>query len=1329
MVGHGRPNTSRQSLLRARPCGARLALALALALTVKPSPADDGQDVPADRPSSTLRLRIEWGGGAPQQWRGSIGVSEGEVGNHVALGKEADEPGSMWIESGRLLIRERSPRGYDGVDLDVSAPLDATLHIELVPAAGAAFDRPHEPGLPADDASEFGSADIPLALLVEKQHFSRLDDRKNKLGVGRAPGDKLRITVPRKALIYAPNEKLELEVEPFRISAAAGAKLSLQAKLFDAVKHKEVGSQEQQCQVDAEGTAPPIALSMQLPENEGVYDLVLQTSRWGLPNRLDLKHGDVERRVQLVVVSGDPRMPDSTTEPPAFPVFEIDPSKPGVWDRLPKLTMVPGLRRGPLGDAAAWQHPLGAMMRLGSGGREPNISWEAYPLTIHKPGEPHIIEVEYPSDVPQVLGISVVEANSPPLRLDSGVYTSEESADGEPRVAKHRLVFWPRTKTPLLLLTNRLDGTRAVYSKLRVLGPQGTAEQVVKALSRDDWDTHSMLKRRFKLTDPAAGRILAAYYDRPWFPENFSAAEGFDTLRGQRLDDWRTFYEGGVRLAEYLSFAGYNGLMLAALADGSSLYPSARLQPTPRHDTGIYFSDGHDPVRKDALELLFRIFDREGLKLIPTLHFSAPLPALEQLRRNGAEPGIELIGDDGQPWLARNAPRKGLAPYYNPLDDRVQTAMLDVVRELMERYRHHPSLGGLAVQLSADGYAQLPGADWGYDEQTLARFQKEAKVKLPTGEEQFARRMSLLRSAHRQAWLLWRAETLARFYRRMQEEIAAERPGLKLYLAGTGLFDRPELEHDVRPTLTRSTTRNEEALLTTGIAPQFYHDAEAIVLLRPQRLAPLTSLVAQGTNLELNLDPHLDRLFAQQPNPAALFYHEPQEARLPSFDAKNPFKGPATVLVAQPVPSAQYNRRRFIHALAALDARAMFDGGPMLPLGQENELEPLLGAYRQLPDLPFQTLAGRTQPVTVRTLSHSGRTFVYFANDSPWKTSVNVEVDLPADCGVRSLYASRRLPPLAGDGMKRSWTIQLEPYDLVAAVFTAGGVKLADPRVSLDAKIVAQLDARIQDLMARARALNRPAPIDGMANGTFEAPPGSRDAIPGWDVNRPPSKLLRPFNRGEAKGPVTLDTEYPHSGKRSARLDGRQARATLTSRPFAAPQAGWLSVSVWMRAADPDQPPHVSLSLEGGRVGQPYRRAADLGKGQKLDAQWSQYTFDFPDLPTDLSPLQLQFTCQGGDVWIDDVEVFDLEQLDNARLLTLVWLTTHRAGAMLADHQYADCQRLLDGYWPRYLTSFVPQPPAPVANQPRKRPTAAAQPPAKTGVLDRMRNSLKGFWR
>src|SRR4029077_396562 len=118
------------------------------------------------------------------------------------------------------------------------------------------------------------------------------------------------------------------------------------------------------------------------------------------------------------------------------------------------------------GDAASWQHPLGTMVQLGPGGREPNISWEAYPLPVSRPGEAHILEVDFPSDVAQTLGFSLLEPNAAgaltPIGLDSGVYISAEAADRTPHIARHRLVCWPRTKTPLLLVTNGRDGSRAV---------------------------------------------------------------------------------------------------------------------------------------------------------------------------------------------------------------------------------------------------------------------------------------------------------------------------------------------------------------------------------------------------------------------------------------------------------------------------------------------------------------------------------------------------------------------------------------------------------------------------------------------------------------------------------------------------------------------------------------------------------------------------------------------------------------------------------------------------------------------------------------------------
>ena len=102
--------------------------------------------------------------------------------------------------------------------------------------------------------------------------------------------------------------------------------------------------------------------------------------------------------------------------------------------------------------------------------------------------------------------------------------------------------------------------------------------------------------------------------------------------RSGRLDH---LLRGATRLVEYLQYVGYNGLVMTVLADGSTIYPSQLLQPTPRYDTGALFRFwARIRVARMSSELLFRLCDREGLQLIPALQFAAPLPALEEELRH-----------------------------------------------------------------------------------------------------------------------------------------------------------------------------------------------------------------------------------------------------------------------------------------------------------------------------------------------------------------------------------------------------------------------------------------------------------------------------------------------------------------------------------------------------------------------------------------------------------------------------------------------------------------------------------------------------------------------
>jgi hypothetical protein len=1258
---------------------------------------------------ASMRLRIAWGGGAERQWKGTVRASDGTLTEPQALGVEADEPGSIWEADGQIFVRERSPRAYNGVDVLVTATSDSKLSVALAPLTAS------------EDASPI---EIRLSEVVGESFSSQLDPQGNRLLVMRSPGDKLRVRFDRNSLVFSPGEVFEVEVQPYLLGLPPGTNVRLSAQLTSAATAARHWSQEFEATSSEPGSpGKPCALSVRLPETEGVYDLTISAAN--PRQRLPWKKTLIDRKVQLVVIDSKP----PASETAAFnKLLEIDPVNPRWWDRLGNIALIPGERKGPLGngDAARWEHPqLGSFIQLGPGARGAKTSWEAYPLPLNQPGHPHILEVEYPSDVPQTLGLSILEPNAAgavlPIGLDSGVYIADEESENAPQLLKHRLVFWPRTKSPLLLVTNRREGSRALYGKIRVLG--ATAGQFAALPLGRASNGATQLPRAFS-REPGGDRLLAGYYDRPLIAENFSASEALDPFSHRSLDDWSTFYQAGTRLVDYLNYVGYNGLMLSVVSDGSGLYPSEHLQPTPRHDTGVFFASGQDPVRKDVLELLFRLFDRQKLRLIPAVHFTGPLPELESLRRqDAADDGLNWIGSDGAPWSDNLRERAEQTPPYNPLDPRVQNAMLAVIRELIQRYGGHPSFGGIALQLSADGYAQLPTPDGGYDDDTIARFERDAHVEVPDeGATRFEARARFLNGSGKTSWYTWRANQLAALHQRMQQEIAEARPEAHLYLAGATLFEHRHSQRSLRPALPRRM-KADEVLLALGVRPEAYRSDERIVLLRPQEISPAGPLPAQGADLEINQAPEVDRLFSNHRYSGSLFYHGPQRARIASFDAKSPFGAATTYtsLVSELSPSAERNRRRFVHGVATLDAQQMFDGGWLLPLGQEAALTDLVSVYRQLPAARFDTLAEESQPVTIRSLTRAGQTYVYLANDSPWPLSVTLDVEAPAGTRLEKLGNSSGIGPVVRTGDTATWTVALKPYDLAAARFSAAGVQLHGPKAKLSPQVAASFERRIRDLSARTAALSTPTPLGVLANPGCEAPPAEDGSLPGWSIASQQGVRLE------------LQDADAHGGSHSLKLKSSGARAVLRSGTFAAPATGRLSVAIWLRTADRKGQPSVRLALEAKSESGDYFRYATLGAGSpaaQLTDQWAQFIFQVDDLPTENgAEVRVRLDLLGaGEIWLDDVQLYDLAFAENERveLTKIITLASYK----LQAGQVADCARILDGYWPQFLLANVPlvQRPLPLAQRTKADPAPSAEPPKKPGKLEQIKGYLPK-WR
>jgi len=89
-------------------------------------------------------------------------------------------------------------------------------------------------------------------------------------------------------------------------------------------------------------------------------------------------------------------------------------------------------------------------------------------------------------------------------------------------------------------------------------------------------------------------------------------------------------------------------------------------------------------------------------------------------------------------------------------------------------------------------------------------------------------------------------------------------------------------------------------------------------------------------------------------------------------------------------------------------------------------------------------------------------------------------------------------------------------------------------------------------------------------------------------------------------------------------------------------------------------------------------------------SDWMHFSFPLEDVPSEgLSSLSVRLDLESeGEIWIDDVQVFDLAFSETERVDT--GQADALANLKLRDGQLSDCARLLEGYWPQFLVANVP---------------------------------------
>ncbi len=1188
-----------------------------------------------------LELRAAWGGAAAQTWQGRVRVNSGSVVRVRDLGVDPWLRTYKHLEAGQLVVEPSGNVAYDACDLLIQATPESTLSVEWTSPTDQRIQRQFE---------------LPISRLIDGSHVETLDDAGNRFVLRRAPGDQLRVQCERDHLIFAPGEQWTVAIVPNVLRLEPNAFYRVRVAIVPLGGNTETWSWQSNVRADSVGELASIRPEpIPMPMDEGVYEIVVELAerpRFEVPGWRAV--AVATRRVQVVVVA-----PGSQTSQigPWHEQLAIDPtqSTAGTW--ISHLPAIPWLaRREPVrmrstasvGDLVVANQ---RMLRLEPG------AWQAIELSLTNPQRPHLLEIEYPSHLPQALGVSLLEPNTlgyvAPLTLDGGIYVPQKVVPEPESIERYRLLFWPKSTSPILLLTNlRQDGI-AVCGKIRVLASSSDVPGP-KAAATDQ-------------------RLAAVYFDRPLFPTNFSAEPLATSANRHAYDDWWKFYHGAVRLAQYVKYAGFNGAVICVARDGSLLYPSRHWPSTPKYDMGVFQDTGADPFSKDVVELLARVFDREGLRLVPAVHFSGRIEALSApntTTSSSARSGPYLFDARG----------RVLQTSYNPLDESFQAFVQSIVTELAKRYGHHPSFGGVAIALAPDAHLSFPDGAWGFDQNSWERFHRslaaDSPNNKPTNPEDVLHSPEL-----RRQWLNWRAEQLAGLLARCTEVLRSKRPDAELFLTTGEWLENRAAARLLQPSpLEPQHVPIAEAALETGIDATLYRQVPGLVLFRPYRSRMSFRLPEQAVNSVMLLSESFDRYFDASVERSArrgvLIYHDRVVSRWPDFDKLSPW-GPErtrTELYTH-APLAGANVRRYwIQALAAHDANAVLEGGWLLPLGQEDALRPLLEVYRSLPADQFQTVEPRSQqhvqPLLVRRLPRGDRIYVYLANRSPWPIRAQVFIEGPADLQLHT-FGSRRWPSLAPYNQQWLWTLDLAPYDLIGGWLSSPRARIVDWQIQLPPEVPQALAETLKQVnLAINAAVTRP-PLAVLENGHFELP-SSGSTIPGWRF------------KPDSAGSVRLDSDAA-GGRQSLYLQSNGEELWVRSAPFAPPPTGRLYVLARIKTR-PGTQPQLRVVLDDDHDFY-YPLAIGRGGSVAIPHQWAdEFLFPFENLPlARLKEIHVGFDLIGeGEVWIDEVQLFDM------------WIRRDERNALLIASGIAyrnleqfmhvtDCLHFLESFWPQLL--------------------------------------------
>ncbi len=1308
--------------IRPRSPGCPTHLPRILALFVGLSPLVLSSVLAQDRvqfPDSESRsvdaeLRIVWGGPTPEPWDVSVDLGQGSLELVRNLSMDSASIGAALPESTqRVRVPGLQPTTFAGIDVRTRAPIDSRLTLTITN--------------PARNTTSEHTIVLEEALGIAGSWVRAVDETGNRIAVQRLDSDRLRVSGDRSPAILTAGSRWQLTVTANRTGLPAG-NYRLRAIVRDG-QGREVSLQQQEALIDQTGSFPVRSLHVDIPATEGPYRLELSlVADRSFPAFLG-RPPELTRSIDFVALDPQRPLPKIASWQRRTTLNAADYAHRSAWSRwIPNgFGSTAGTWGSLRSSRFAW--PPARPVRAGTAvsrkltSRHPGTSpaeevlqlapgsWIAIPLTDLAPGLPHRLRLTVPIDDPMQLGVA--------LRLEDGKLLRSLGNDFQLTIAPHQcrpgevadydLLFWPTAGTSFLALCNLHATRNASVARIGVdaatLEPHrpggGSNAGGSPPASRGD-----------------TSRRVALYLDKPLLSEFFAPPKDEDPGSGRRLASWKTWYTGLERLVQFMHWYGYNAVVINALSDGGGLMPNQHLQPTPRYDDGVFFSDGRSPDIKDAVQLILQIAEREGFDVVIGMELNTRLPQLESL--------YGMREDLWQrPLNGADAPNLQI---YNPLNRQVQNEIEAIMRDLMQRYGSYRAFAGVQLNLGYDSHLLFHGDRFGFNEQLVQEYEQAVGANLPQG----AKIEEVMKGPIRLAFLQWRAEQLTDFLIRIADLIRAGNQARRLYLNTSPLWaDPPDPRAFYNPDLLLRSPR--ELLVTVGLSPEKIDLADPIVLLTTQhhRAEPLRRVpewlreVAQE-HATARADPAMQ---------LTIFRHR---AHTLSADEDPPWADRLNLRMLYPfdVGGVGGMTQILCRQLHARDARWMAVGG-WAPLNlNDSQLRNLITALTRIPAVPMADASprGGKGAVVIRSAGTADAAWVLVLNAGDWEESVEIRYaatrrDIHAHLLAAAPQMAERAEPAPVSIPPDRWILSAAPHS--CAVYQIDDPEWRILRTSTECPpaAIAVVGDQLSDLEDR---------IDRASDPTQQRPlPGLRGEFEQWTPAGDPAGWTRSSLPGVL---IEADDHFPHGGRRCVRMIANSdvaGAAWLQSVPVPPPESGRATFRAWLRCSE--QQPTVRLVVSGRtRQGHRIERQLTVGRGtpHAIPTDWGTrpFTLVADNLPSEqMDAITFSIELVGsGEIWIDDAAAVQSWMTPDERIYLLGELLVARE--QLNSGNPFPASSLVQGFWGQYLDRFAlhdsssePEGKAHASDASAASRTASPPPPAS--FLQQIRESMRRKWR